>query len=477
MENLPQPRQSSIKPPPHDFDLEEAVIGSLMLDYKALVEVIDLLQVETFYDQFHQEVFTCIIELFKEGVSADILVVYNKYRKLFPDVNCLLRLSKMTHRVASSAGIEYKARILAEFAIRRKLILESQKIIAQAYELPNDIFDVIADHEDTLSKTINYYTKSSLKGIAELTKQAIDEMENPTTSKNGITGVASGLIEVDRITSGWQKTDLIIIAARPAMGKTAFVLSMMINSAVRFSKPVAMFSLEMSNIQLVKRMIGTQCEVNTRSIFEGNLSKGELQKIHSNVIALANAKIFIDDTSSLSLLELKTKATRLKKTEDIQMIIIDYLQLMTTGRLNTGNREQEISVISRTLKEIAKELNIPVIALSQLSRAVEARGDKKPMLSDLRESGSIEQDADIVSFIYRPEYYGLLTDENGQSTIGEAQLIIGKHRNGSTGTATMKFIPQYAKFSNITETYDMNDIQPNNDFEDIAPKGANDVPF
>jgi len=286
--------------------------------------------------------------------------------------------------------------------------------------------------------------------MSQIMKQAIDQIEQAQNQEDGISGINSGFSELDRITAGWQRSDMIVIAARPGMGKTAFVLSMARNSAVQFNHPVAIFSLEMNSIQLVNRLIASETQIAADKLRKGNLEPHEYEQLHARIGGLSKAPIFIDDTPALSIFELRAKARRLKQQHDIELIIIDYLQLMTAGSTKAGNREQEISSISRSIKEIAKELNIPIVALSQLSRSVETRGgEKRPMLSDLRESGAIEQDADIVAFIYRPEYYGLTSDEQGNSTVGTGEIIIAKHRNGSLGSVNLKFIPHLAKFTDM----------------------------
>jgi replicative DNA helicase len=319
--------------------------------------------------------------------------------------------------------------------------------------------------------------------MSSLIGQAIKQIEVARTQKTGVTGVESGFTELDRITSGWQNSDLIIIAARPAMGKTAFVLSLGRNAAVDFQKPIAVFSLEMSSLQLVSRLIASESELSAEKLRKGQLEDHEFEQLNSKIGKLAEAPIFIDDTPALSIFELRAKARRLHQQHGIRMIVVDYLQLMTAGGDNRGNREQEISSISRSLKSIAKELNIPVIALSQLSRAVETRGgDKKPQLSDLRESGAIEQDADMVLFIHRPEYYGLEADEAGNSTQGKAEIIIAKHRNGKVGSVNLKFIDRLAKFTDLegyasldgsnNEYKALGGLEPNTDFNLGADKGT-----
>lgn len=466
--------------PPSDIQLEEFILGSILNSKDRLIEVIDLLSPDTFFREENRIIFTHIINLFKEGIIPDLVNVSIQCNKFSPQITAV-QLSKICSN-HSFTDIEYKARYLAELAIRRKMISETQQITSISFDLGLDIFETIEKHEQSIQETINQYTKSGIKSAYELTTEAIKDFDTMKNQNDGLTGVPSGFPDLDRITSGWQTPDLIIIAARPAMGKTAFILSMARNISVFFKKPIAIFSLEMSAVQLIKRMISVQTEVNSQSIRSGKLSDAEFLKIHQTIGPLVDAPLYFDDSANLTILDLKTKATRMKKQYNIEMIMIDYLQLMSSGT-NSGTREQEISAISRSLKMLAKELEIPIIALSQLSRAVETRGgDKRPVLSDLRESGSIEQDADIVAFIHRPEYYGIIVDENGESTIGTAELIIAKHRNGSLDTAKFKYIPQYTKFenlnSNIVTNFSNEDLKPNQSFDFDKPSSNSDeIPF
>ena len=298
--------------------------------------------------------------------------------------------------------------------------------------------------------------------MKNLLGEAIQEIEKASKNKDGISGVASGFHDLDKITAGWQRSDMIVLAARPGMGKTAFILSMARNTAIDHKMGVAIFSLEMSSVQLVKRLIASEARIDSVKLLKGELEDHEFQQMHSRIVNLSSAPIFIDDTPGLSIFDFRAKCRRLKAQHNVELIIIDYLQLMSAkdGK-GYGNREQEISTISRSIKEIAKELNVPIIALAQLSRAVESRGgEKRPMLSDLRESGAIEQDADIVSFIYRPETYGLTTNDSGDSTQGMAEIIIAKHRNGQTGRVNLRFVPEFARFENLHEVSDLELSKP-----------------
>lgn len=441
------------KLPPQAIDLEEAVLGALMLEKEAVNATIDILQPKSFYKETHQKIFSAIQDLFQRSEPVDILTVTNelKQRGELELVGGPYYITQLTNRVASSANIEFHARIISQKYIQRELIRISSDIITDAYDETTDVFTLLDKAESSLFSVAEGNIRKNYETMSDLIRESIAQIELAKNKESGVIGVASGFTALDRVTSGWQPSDLVIIAARPAMGKTSYVLSLARNAAVDFNIPVAFFSLEMSSVQLVTRLVSAESEISSEKLRSGNLRADEIQQIHTKIQRLAEAPIFIDDTAGLSVFELRAKARRLKSQHDIQLLVIDYLQLMTGGGDNkNGNREQEISMISRSLKSIAKELNIPVIALSQLSRAVETRGgDKRPQLSDLRESGSIEQDADMVQFIHRPEYYGLSEDEEGNPTTGVANIIIAKHRNGSVGDVKLKFINHLAKFQDF----------------------------
>lgn len=456
------------KIPPQATDLEEAVLGALMLEREAVNEVIDILKPESFYKESHQKIYTSIQDLFQRSEPIDILTVTAELRKTgdLELVGGAYYISFLTNRVASSANIQFHSRIISQKHILRELIRISSDTIREAYEESTDVFDLLDKAERDLFTVAQGNIRKEYDTMSDVIKQAIENIEAAKKNVDGVSGVPSGFHALDRVTSGWQKSDMIIVAARPGMGKTAFVVSMARNIAVDFNLPVAIFSLEMSSIQLVNRLISSETGIKGEKIRKGNLEDHEFTQLHTRIKKLSTAPIYVDDTPSLSVFELRAKARRLKSKHDIQLIIVDYLQLMTAGS-DKGNREQEISTISRSIKTIAKELNIPIIALSQLSRAVETRGgDKKPMLSDLRESGAIEQDADIVSFIYRPEYYDLDQDEEGNSLLGIGQVIIAKHRNGALDTVSLKFVKDFAKFENLETSYDEQGALPNgSDFD------------
>ena len=462
------------KLPPQALDLEEAVLGALMLEKDALSAVIDILKPDVFYKDSHQKIFEAIQALFQKSSPVDILTVTAQLRQQgdLEMIGGAYYITELTNRVASAANIEYHARIISQKFIQRELIRISTEIISNAYEDTTDIFDLLDHAEKNLFDIAQNNLRRDSRKMDDIIRESLENLEKIKDKVDGLTGVPSGFTALDRITSGWQPSDLVIIAARPAMGKTAFVLSCARNAAVQFNKPVVFFSLEMSSVQLVNRLISGETEIEQEKIRKGHLAEWEWQKLHSKIGTLTEAPLFIDDTPALNIFEFRAKCRRLKAQYDIQMIIIDYLQLMhgkNDGK--GGNREQEIGSISRALKSVAKELNVPVIALSQLSRAVETRpgAAKKPMLSDLRESGSIEQDADMVLFLYRPEYYGLTEDEQGRSTIGIGEVIVAKHRNGETGTVPLRFVGKYVKFVDLEEDFSNASASNPNQFAGISP--------
>tara|TARA_X000000950_G_scaffold44177_1_gene49931 strand:+ start:7502 stop:8983 length:1482 start_codon:yes stop_codon:yes gene_type:complete len=442
------------KLPPQALDLEESVLGALMLEKDALTDVIDILKPENFYKDANKEIYKSIIDLFNESEPVDLLTVTSQLKKngKLEYVGGSYYVTQLTTRVNSASNIEYHARIILEQSIKRQLIEVSGEVQKDAYEDTTDVFDLLDNTEQSLFDISESHIRKNYSQVKGLMKEAIDELQAKKTRKDGITGVPSGFIDLDNITSGWQPSDLVIIAGRPSMGKTAFVLSMMRNASIDHEMPIALFSLEMSSLQIVNRLISSEAELDSDKIKKGNLKDYEWQQLLHKTDQLNNAKIFIDDTPALTILELRAKSRRLKSQHNIQCIIVDYLQLMSGeyGK-SSGNREQEIASISRSLKAIAKELNVPVLALSQLSRAVETRGgDKRPVLSDLRESGSIEQDADMVLFIYRADRYDITEDEDGNLTAGVAEVLLRKNRNGPTGKVKLKFIERYAKFADLS---------------------------
>lgn len=442
--------------PPQAVDLEEAVLGALLIDKNALNEVIDIISAEAFYKESHQAIFAAIKALFGESKPIDMLTVAN-YLKEEGKLDIAggdYYLAQLTQRVSSSAHIEFHSRIIVQKYIQRELVRVSSEIIRDAFDETTDVLELLDKAEARLFEITEGNIKKNYDSAESLIQQALQNIED-ISRKQGLSGVPSGFTQIDKLTSGWQKSDLVILAARPGMGKTAFVLSMARNMAIDHQTPVAVFSLEMSSVQLITRLISSETGLSSEKLRKGSLEDFEWQQLHAKIKNLEKAPLFIDDTPALSIFDLRAKCRRLVSQHNVGVIIIDYLQLMTAGSdQKGGNREQEISTISRSLKSIAKELSVPVIALSQLSRAVETRGgSKRPLLSDLRESGAIEQDADIVSFIYRPEYYGLTEwdDEEHTPCEGQAEFILAKHRNGALDEVRLKFIGHLAKFSDLDD--------------------------
>lgn len=444
------------KIPPQAIDLELVVLGALMIDKKGVDEVIDILAPEVFYKEQHQYIFEAIRILFEEGQPVDLLTVSEQLKKMakLDAAGGDYYLIQLTQKVASSAHIEYHARIILQKHIQRSLIKISNEIIEDAYDETTDVFDLLDTAETKLYEVTQGNVKRSSESAQNLVIQAKKKIEE-IANQDGLSGIPTGFHKVDALTSGWQPSDLIIVAARPGMGKTAMTLTMARNMAVDQNVPVAFFSLEMSSVQLITRLISSETGLSSEKLRTGKLEKHEWEQLNVKVKSLEKAPLFIDDTPSLSIFDLRAKARRLASQHGIKIIMIDYLQLMTGGSSQKGgNREQEISMISRNLKALAKELNVPVIALSQLSRAVETRGgSKRPILSDLRESGAIEQDADIVSFIYRPEYYKIeeWDDEERSPTEGQGEFIVAKHRNGGLDNIRLKFIGHLGKFDNLDD--------------------------
>ncbi|MGF1637923.1 MAG: replicative DNA helicase [Cyclobacteriaceae bacterium] len=445
------------KLPPQATDLEEAVLGALMLEKEALNVVIDILKPESFYRDSHKEIFSAILELFNKSEPIDILTVTAQLRKRGSLEFCggAYYITELTSRVSSAANAEAHSRIITEMAIKRELISIATRIHKEAYEDTSDVFDLLNSTEQSIFEVSEINIRKNFSDMRSIMHQAISELEMRKNQGDGLTGVPTGFSALDRVTSGWQKSDLVIIAARPGMGKTAFVVSALRNAAVEFKRPVAIFSLEMSSVQLVNRLISAEAELDSEKLKKGNLEDYEWEQLVHKTAKLSEAPLYIDDTPALSIFEFRAKARKLVQQHKVELIVIDYLQLMSgdTGKgSGPGNREQEIATISRALKTIAKELSVPVIALSQLSRAVEVRGgDKRPQLSDLRESGSIEQDADMVMFLYRPEYYNITEDAEGNNLLGVGEVIIAKHRNGSLDTVQLKFIGKFTKFGDLDQ--------------------------
>ena len=440
--------------PPQAIDLEEAVLGAMLIDEKGVNEIIELLSPEVFYKRSHQLIYESIERLFRESEPIDLLTVSAdlKKNKNFEPAGGDFYLISLSQKVSSSAHIEFHSRIIIQKYIQRKLITISNEIIQKSYNESTDVMDLLDEAESKLYDVAQGNIKTSTESAQNLVIRAKARIEE-IAKQEGLSGVSTGFEKLDKLTSGWQPSDLVIIAARPGMGKTALALSMARNISVQQKIPVAFFSLEMSSVQLITRLISSETGLSSDKLRTGKLADHEWQQLNIKVSDLESSPLFIDDSPSLTIFELRAKARRLASSHGIKLIIIDYLQLMNIGSSNkAGNREQEISTISRNLKALAKELDIPVIALSQLSRAVETRGGtKRPILSDLRESGAIEQDADIVSFLYRPEYYGITEWDDDMKTPSEGQgeFIVAKHRNGALDSIKLKFIPNLGKFEDL----------------------------
>ncbi len=442
------------KVPPQAIDLEEAVLGAIMLERDAVITVMDILKPESFYKEAHQKIFQAVSSLSTKLEPIDLYTVTEELRKNdhLEEVGGPVYIAQLTSKVGSAAHIDFHAKIIAQKYIQRELIRVSSEIQKRSFDDGPDVVDLLDYAEMELFKLAEGNVKKEALKINLVVKDALKMLENASKREDGLSGVPSGFTELDRMTNGWQSSDMIVVAARPAMGKTAFVLSMARNMAIDHKRGVAFFSLEMSSVQLVNRLISGESGITAEKIRTGKLDPHEWTQLEIKIRDLVDAPMFIDDTPSLSIYDFRAKCRRLKSQHDIGIVIIDYLQLMTGPAETKGNREQEVSTISRTLKAIAKELNIPIIALSQLNRSVETRtGNKRPQLSDLRESGAIEQDADMVMFIHRPEYYGFLEDEEGNSLVGMAEIIVAKHRNGAVGDVRLRFIKEQAKFTDVED--------------------------
>ena len=439
--------------PPRAIEFEEAVLGALMIEKDAYSLVSEILKPQSFYEIKHQKIYQAIQNLSIAQNPVDIITVTEELRKQgdLELVGGPFYITQLSSKVVSSANIEYHARIVAQKHLARELISYTSRIQTRAFDETIDVDDLMQDAEGELFEISQQNMKKDYTQINPVIDNAFELLRKAAARTDGLSGLETGFTQLDKITSGWQNSDLIIIAARPAMGKTAFVLSMAKNITVNYHQPVAIFSLEMANVQLVNRLISNVCEIPSEKLKSGQLAQYEWSQLDIKVKELYDAPLYLDDTPSLSIFELRTKARRLVREHGIKLIIIDYLQLMNANGTKTSNRQEEISTISRSLKGLAKELNIPIIALSQLNRNNESRegiDGKRPQLSDLRESGAIEQDADIVCFIHRPEYYKIYEDENKNDMRGMAEFIIAKHRNGAVGHILLRFRGEYIKFTN-----------------------------
>jgi replicative DNA helicase len=438
---------------PQAVDVEKVVLGALMIDKDAFSVIAEMIRPETFYEPSHQKIFHAIQSLNMSETPVDILTVTNELQKegTLDDVGGASYVVDLASRVASSAHIENHAKILQQKFMARQLISFASVVETKAFDPTVDVDDLMQEAEGSLFELSQRNMKQDYTQIDPVIRQAVDILQKASANSDGLTGIPSGFTKLDDMTSGWQNSDLVIIAGRPAMGKTSFALSIAKNIAVDYQQPIAFFSLEMNNVQLVDRLISNVCEIEGKKIMNGQLAREEWERLDKNLARLTGAPLYIDDTPGLSIFELRTKARRLVREKGVKIIMIDYLQLMNANGMRFGNRQEEVSTISRSLKGLAKELNIPILALSQLNRTVENREGlegKRPQLSDLRESGAIEQDADMVLFVHRPEYYHLYEDDKGNDLRGKAQIIIAKHRKGATGDVLLAFQGQYTRFAN-----------------------------
>lgn len=466
--NSPQSVSTEGRIPPQAMEIEVAVLGAMLMEKEAVAKAIEILDDTAFYKPAHQSIFQAMMVLFERSEPVDLITLTEELRRRgeLDKIGGEYYLTEITSRVTSAANVEYHAHIVLEKALMRHLIHSSSEVINRAYSETEDTLGLLDEAEQKIFDISERRMKKSFMSMNIAVHKTMEMLESIHGKHSGVTGVPSGFADLDSLTGGFQQSDLIIIAGRPSQGKTALALSLARNASVLHDVPIGIFSLEMSTQQLVMRLMCAEARVDAHRVRTGRLPEDEWKKLSTSVGRLYKAKIFIDDTPGLAILELRAKARRLKVEHDIGLIAVDYLQLMQ-GPRNAQSREQEISAISRSLKALAKELNLPVIALSQLNRAVEARGDKRPALSDLRESGAIEQDADVVIFVHRPEMFNI-QEQDGESTEGLAEIIIGKQRNGPTDTVKLQFIKQYARFENRT-AYRPETLLP--------PEPGDDTPF
>ena len=468
--------------PPQAMEVERAVLGAMMLETEAIAPAIEFVSAQAFYDPKHRKVYEAMCNLFERGHPVDVLTVSDELKRMgsLDGVGGSYFLSKLTSDISTAANIEHHARIVIEKSLLRELITTMTRLVGVAYDPSTDAFEVLDKAERDIFEISDNQLRRSSRSMSEVLKETLHRLESIHGHDGGLTGVRSGFHKLDQYTSGFQPSDLIVVAGRPSMGKTAFVLRLARNAALdpAEKKGVAIFSLEMSANQLAQRLLTAEARIDAQAARTGRLHDDDWPDLARAAGRLSQAPMFIDDTAGLGVLEIRAKARRLKSEHDIGMVIVDYLQLMHGSGDTKQNREQEIAQISRSLKALAKELDVPVIAVSQLSRAVETRGgDRRPMLSDLRESGSIEQDADVVIFIYRSERYGILVDDNGNSTEGLAEVIIGKQRNGPVGTIRLAWLDQYATFENLTSFYAADDTEAVGGHGQDAGPPKLDAPF
>ena len=439
------------KVPPHDLEAEQAIIGSMLTDRDAVISAIEILKEEDFYREDNKAIYTAILNLYNRAEPIDIITVKSELESMgkFEQVGGLEYLAELPEKVPTTANAMKYIKIVEEKSTLRRLIKTANEIIELGYSPTEDVEDIMEGAEKKIFNIMQEKNQKGYAPIKDVLVESFTKLEELYNRKQHITGVPSGFTELDYRTAGFHGSELILIAARPAMGKTAFALNIATNAALRANVPVAIFSLEMSKDQLVNRMLCSEAMVDSNKVRTGKLDEEDWTKLAAAIGPLSEAGVYIDDTPGISVMEIRTKCRKLKMEKNIGLVVIDYLQLISGSNKRNGSREQEISEISRSLKVLAKELNVPVIALSQLSRAVEQRDDHRPMLSDLRESGAIEQDADIVMFLYRDDYYN---KESAEKDI--AEVIIAKQRGGSTGTVKLYWMGNYTKFVNIERRFD-----------------------
>jgi len=438
---------------PQALEVERAVLGAIMIDKEAYVAVCEILKPKSFYEPRHQKIYEAIESLSVNEKPIDVLTVTEQLAKdgTLEEIGGAAYVAELSSKVATSANIVYHANIIAEKYLSRQMINYANTIGTKAYDGTYDVKDVIMEAERILFEIAQTNMKKDYTDIKTLVGMSTKTMMKNSENKGDVSGISTGYYRLDHLTSGWQNSDLVIIAGRPAMGKTAFALSMAKNIAADQNIPMAFFSLEMSGEQLSNRLISNVCEIEGRKILSGQLDRTEWERFDKRINNLMEAPLYIDDTPGLSIFELKTKAHRMVRERGVRLIMIDYLQLMNANGMRFNSRQEEVAKISQSLKELAKDLNIPIIALSQLNRGVEGRDGaegKRPLLSDLRESGAIEQDADMVMFVHRPEYYHIYQGSNGEDYRGKAEIIIAKHRKGATDIALLNFRGEYTRFEN-----------------------------
>ena len=462
------------KLPPQAVELEEAVLGGIMLESDAFIEICDILKPESFYKEQHQVIYKAVKKLFSKNSPIDMLTVIEQLTadKELEIIGGPVYITELTSRVASASHIEYHARIVQQKYLQRELIRISTDVQNKAFDESIDVNDLIDFNENELFNIQQGNISKEPISIGDIGKDELVLLEEKSKLEQDFSGIPTGLTSLDRLLNGLNKNKLIIIAARPAMGKTTLITSIAKNQAVDFNLNVAIFSLEMGRDELWYKMISDETEITTAKIISGNLTPDEWSAVEIAQGKLESANLYIDDTPGISLMEIRAKSRRLMMKKGLDVIYIDYLQLMQGNREKNGNREQEISSISRGLKIMAKELEVPVVCLSQLNRTVESRADKKPQLSDLRESGAIEQDADIVCFIHRPEYYGFTKYESGESTINKVDIITAKHRGGKIGDSSLDRTPNFSKIYDPENIVPIDDISPIEDNTDIEPDNA-----